>query len=208
MSGPVDDPPPVARGPVEDRRHSLFHRHHDEDEQPAAWCPQCGGEFRAGTTWCDDCGVPLSTEKAREPDPETETAAAVEARRDVVEYDLSDWSQEQARELNDQLAIDHVPHQWTMRTLRIAGEFEARADALIDAIDGLDDVPDDVQYEFQDWTPQQCEQLVTRLVELGIACVWDGYLLGIGAADEAAVDAEVLTIDPDFPITPTDEGEA
>jgi hypothetical protein len=189
---------------VEDRRHSLFHRRHDEDEA-GAWCPQCGGEFRAGTTWCDDCGVPLSTEKARDTETEDVAVATTSDRHDVVEYDLADWSHEQVTELNNQLAIDYVPHEWRLQVLFVPGEFEARADALIDAIDELDEVADDVQYEFQEWTPEQCQQLVDRLLELGVACLWDGYLLSVGEADEATVDAEVLKIDPSFPVTPAEE---
>jgi hypothetical protein len=150
--------------------------------------------------------VPLTTELAAEPKPEPDVETVVE-RRDVVEYDLSEWSQEQVDELSSQLAIGHVAHEWSRGHLHVPGAHEAAVDDLVDAIDELDDVPDDVQYEFQEWTPQQCEQLVTRLVELGIACVWDGYLLGIGAADEAAVDAEVLKIDPTFPVTDTAEEE-
>jgi hypothetical protein len=204
VSGPVDDPPPVSRGPVEDRRHSFFHRHND-DEQPAAWCPQCGGEFRAGTTWCDDCGVPLSTQP---PEPEPGAEPEVEAtseRHDVVEYDLSDWRDDQVSALVEQLELEHITHEWKGSHLKVPGASEANVDGLIDLFDELPDeaAPDDVQYEFQEWTPEQCQQLVEQLLALDIACVWDGYLLSIAAADEATVDAEVLKIDPTFPMTPT-----
>jgi hypothetical protein len=195
---------------VERRGHGLFHRRHDEDE-PGAWCPTCGGEFRAGTTWCDDCGVPLSSERPVEGVEEVEAPddAVVSDRHDVVEYDLAAWSDEQVAELEEQLAVGRVPHEWEDRHLRVPGAQEAAVDELVDAIEDLDEVADDVQYEFEEWTPEQCQQLVDRLLELGVACRWDGYLLGVADADEATVDAEVLKIDPTFPVTVTDaEGEA
>jgi hypothetical protein len=126
-------------------------------------------------------------------------------RHDIVEYDLAGWTDEQLRELESQLGVARIPHEWANRHLEVPGDHEAAVDDLVDAIDGLTQVADDVQYEFQDWTPEQCQQLVDRLLELDIACRWDGYLLGVGTVDEAVVDAEVLKIDPSFPIDGSDE---
>jgi hypothetical protein len=208
MSGPVDGAaPPSSGGPVERRGHGFFHRHHDEDDA-GAWCPQCGGEFRAGATWCDDCGVPLSLDRPQADRTSDEVIAS--DRHDVVEYDLSDWRPEQVSALVEQLEIEHMTHEWVGHRLKVPGAHEAKVDELVDLFDALpDEAPaDDVQYEFQDWTPQQCQQLVDRLLELDIACLWDGYLLSVGEADEATVDAEVLKIDPTFPVNDTDgDGE-
>ncbi|MCU1487542.1 MAG: hypothetical protein JWN67_4288 [Actinomycetia bacterium] len=126
----------------------------------------------------------------------------VEERHDMVEYDLSDWRLEQGTALVEQLEIEHIPNQWVGRHLTVPGAHEAKVDELVDLFDALpDEAPaDDVEYVFEEWTPQQCQQLVDRLLELDIACTWDGYLLSVGEADEATVDAEVLKIDPSFPV--------
>jgi hypothetical protein len=144
--------------------------------------------------------VPLSSEAPVVPE-EPEPEVVVSDRHDVVEYDLGEWSDEQVTELEDQLVVGRVPHEWDDRQLRVPGAQEEAVDELVDAIEDLDEVADDVQYEFEEWTPEQCQQLVDRLLELGVACRWDGYLLGVADADEATVDAEVLRIDPSFPVT-------
>jgi len=133
--------------------------------------------------------------------PDDVVEAPVEERHDIVEYDLSDWRVEQGNALMEQLEIEHIPNQWVGRHLTVPGGHEAKVDELIDLFDdAFSRGPDDVEYEFPDWTPQQRQQLVDRLLALEVGCTWDGNLLAIAAADEATVDAEVVKIDPTFPV--------
>ena len=136
-----------------------------------------------------------------------DVAAPVEAdeRHDVVEYDLQSWTGEQVHAINEQLELAHVPHEWHHGALHVPGRDEAFVDELVDTIDEMRPIEGEVvEYELPDWTPEQRNQLAERLVALEVNCRWDGYLLSIGEADEARVDAEVTAIDPSFSTEPVE----
>lgn len=179
MEGPIDNPIPVSPlGPLGEGA-----------DVPGGWCTECGAEYRIGFTRCADCDADLSH------DP----PSMVESRHDIVEYDLANWVSEQYTELNEQLDLSRIVYRWRGTTLEVPGAHEAAVDELIDAIDELPTVEPDVEYEFGDWTPAQCDDLISRVHEAGIPCTWDGLTLAVAESDEAAVDALVLEVDPTFP---------
>ena len=195
MSGPIEGAPPPSRGPVERGGGHWWQRHADE-EAAGRFCPRCAGEFLPEIEACPDCGVALVASLPEEPETPMRSD-----RHDIVEYDLAAWSNEQRDELVEQLGIEHIVHEWSGSNLQIPGAAEAKVDELIDAIDELVNIPDDVEYEFAEWTSEQRDELVARLQARDLVFRWDGLTLGISAADEAVVDGVVLEIDPTFPIT-------
>jgi len=100
----------------------------DVDGDPiGGWCPSCGGEFVIGIQNCPDCGVALSHEPppAAALDPEGEAPRST--RHDIVEYDLSDWTPPQFREIERQLEISRIVHEWERMVLRVPGAHGSRS---------------------------------------------------------------------------------
>lgn len=168
------------------------------------WCPSCGSSFVPGITECPDCGVALGPEP---PGP------AERERHDVVEYDLSDWTEPKARELMSQLNLSNITFAWTGKTLHVPGAHEAEVDEFVDVLDDANDAdlvddgryelaeePDVVEYEFPEWTVEQRNELTDRLRAMDIEVTWNGAVLSVWGEDESAVDSVVLRVDPDFPV--------
>ena len=172
-------------------------RHDDEDERAGGWCPSCGDEFRVGVMACPDCGIELTHDRG----------AVRSERHDVVEYDLSEWDDEQRFEITRQLDLLRIAHEWHLGELRVPGGHEAEIDEMIDALDGFDRDAPAVEYELPEWTIEQCDELVRRLQEAGLSFDWDGCVLGVAPQDETTADAIVRAIDPTFPTQAGDEAQ-
>jgi len=177
VQGPIDDPIPVSpTGPLGGSRRRWWQR----------WTQRV----------LEDEPVPDGA------DPE----ATSSDRHDVVTYDLADWTPEQRMEVDEQLGLSEVPHEWVGGHLHVPGAHEALVDELVDVIDDADELAFpgrtevEVEYEFGEWTPQQRDDLVAQLQAAEVPFGWDGVNLGVRAADEATVDDVVAAIDPDFPL--------
>src|SRR5688500_14805319 len=105
------------------KRHAGF----VTNDEPTAWCPNCGAEFRAGFAVCTDCGVAVVDTKPPEPD---HTEATVE---------VGGWDEEQREGMELRLVTAGVPHRWEGELLVIPHASVPEVRQMIDAVERVGD---------------------------------------------------------------------
>jgi hypothetical protein len=94
------------------------------------WCPVCGDEFRSGFSMCPDCHIALVDEpKRRHPGADD---------RGRLLYDLSDWDEEQRKDLAFVLTVKDIPAAWDGAALVVPERYRGYVD---EAVDDLTDSP-------------------------------------------------------------------
>lgn len=111
------------------------------------WCPKCGDEFRDGFRRCNYCNAelvavrPPSVEVMAEPDP-------VPTDHVLLEYDLSDWSDDRREGLNLQLRLAAIPAEWEDGSVLVVGRvWQDEVDDLVDFVDR--EANDDRQHDLR-----------------------------------------------------------
>ena len=133
-----------------------------------------------------------------------------------VVYDLSSWNFDQQADVAADLAEAGIPHVWDGTDLMVPQEIEARADAVIDALeqrfgityddsnDGSDgddlpsmptasriDLTDGeacTEYDLADWSALDRTTLTHTLTRQGRPFRWEGEVLLVHTADEELVE--------------------
>ena len=133
-----------------------------------------------------------------------------------VVYDLSSWNFDQQADVAADLAEAGIPHVWDGTDLMVPQEIEARADAVIDALeqrfgityddsnDGSDgdDLPSTptatridltdgeacTEYDLADWSALDRTTLTHTLTRQGRPFRWEGEVLLVHTADEELVE--------------------
>lgn len=121
-------------------------------------------------------------------DPDTES----------VRYDLSEWSINQRANVASVLADAAVSHSWEGDELIIPVEDEDRVDAILDEIENQSSATDSTQaldsdeqlteYELDDWSPTERNELSQMLTEFNVTYRWEGDVLLVPTSSEDEVD--------------------
>jgi hypothetical protein len=121
-------------------------------------------------------------------DPETDDPEELE-----LEYNLDEWSALEHGAVTERLVEAGVPHRWDGTKLYVAGSDEAAVEAVLDAVEGvnepLDPDRDQVAYELSEWDDDQIAALVEALDAEGIQFAWEDDELFVYADDEQMLDA-------------------
>ncbi len=120
-------------------------------------------------------------------DPETES----------VRYDLSEWSINQRAEIAAMLADATISHTWDGDELLIPVDDEAQVDAILDEIETptagresptLQGDEQLTEYELDEWSQLERENLSQMLNEFNVAFRWEGDVLLVPTTSEDEVD--------------------
>lgn len=104
------------------------------------WCPSCGDEFRDGFTRCSDCDVALVAHRPTPtPEPDTPQAPARSADHELLEVDLSDWSEDLRAGLDLRLRSAQIPASWEPNGVLVVGQaWREDLDVMLDVVDDED----------------------------------------------------------------------
>lgn len=121
-------------------------------------------------------------------DPDTES----------VRYDLSEWSINQRAEIAATLADVTISHTWDGDELLVPVDDEDRVDAILDEIEmtnsdsgtspTLQAGEQLTEYELDEWSPSEREELSQMLNELNVVYRWEGDVLLVPTTSEDEVD--------------------
>jgi hypothetical protein len=128
----------------------------------------------------------MSEWNPRDPDVET------------VRYDLAEWSINQRADVAAALAEAAIVHSWDADELMIPPEFEKRVDSILDEIEMSTSTSDSVrtlgadeqltEYELDEWSPSERNELSEMLTEFNVAYRWEGDVLLVPTTSEDEVD--------------------
>lgn len=121
-------------------------------------------------------------------DPDTES----------VRYDLSEWTINQRANVASVLADAAVPHTWDGDELIVPVDDEDQVDAILDEIESQSAATDSTQsldadeqlteYELDDWSAAERNELSQMLTEFNVAYRWEGDVLLVPTSSEDEVD--------------------
>jgi hypothetical protein len=74
------------------------------------WCPACRCEYRPGYTECPDCLVALVAQL------QPRSTSRPRTDHEQIEYDFSDWTQEERDALTFFLKGAEIPYGWELET--------------------------------------------------------------------------------------------
>ncbi len=121
-------------------------------------------------------------------DPDTES----------VRYDLSEWSINQRAEIAAMLADATISHTWDGDELLVPVDDEVRVDAFLDEVEAqnsdggssptLNAGEQLTEYELDEWSPTEREELSQMLNEFSVAYRWEGDVLLVPTTSEDEVD--------------------
>jgi len=170
-------------------------------------CPLCQAEFLEFKNTCTHCGVALV-------DPTEDVDVRLLEDDEQVVYDLSAWPIDAQTETSMVFAESSLPHQWDGTDLIVPAVHEESADRLLERIedqfglvsdeeldrlaeaeaelrdpDSVDDTSGgETEYDLIGWDTPRRAELVSRLVELGIAHRWEDDMLVVPTPREDEVD--------------------
>jgi hypothetical protein len=169
-------------------------------------CPVCGADYLDWADTCTVCGVALVA-PSEAPDP-----LRLPEDQQVV-YELGEWPLGLQATAAQALAESGIPHGWSATDLVVHLDHEATVDAMLEAIEGeaghepaeveaagqgadSSSGPDDagpaeaLEYELDEWSPEDRAELSRQLAEGGIPYRWEeDDLLVVAASDEELVEA-------------------
>lgn len=115
-----------------------------------------------------------------------------------VRYDLSEWSINGRADVAAALAGAAIAHSWDDDELMIPEEFEERVDVILDEIEAASSNDDLVptladgerltEYELDEWSSIERDELSEMLTEFNIAYRWEGDVLLVPTTAEDEVD--------------------
>lgn len=115
-----------------------------------------------------------------------------------VRYDLSEWSINQRADVAEALAEAEITHSWDGDELMIPVEIEERVDAILDEIETAASTEGSVrmleagerltEYELDEWSTAERDELSEMLTEFNIAYRWEGDVLLVPTTAEDEVD--------------------
>ncbi len=111
------------------------------------WCSRCGDEFRPGFTMCADCAVELVAERPTQSD-HAPTGPFRPAAWDhaMLEYDFSDWTDEQRAGLDMHLQAANIASEWEEGGILVVPRARrVDVDDFVDLIEGGFDVDTDAE---------------------------------------------------------------
>lgn len=121
-------------------------------------------------------------------DPDTES----------VRYDLSEWSINQRADIAAMLADASISHTWDAEELLVPVEDEVRVDSMLDEIEtpssdagsstALSADEQLTEYELDEWSPVEREELSQMLNEFNVVYRWEGDVLLVPTTSEDEVD--------------------
>lgn len=116
----------------------------------------------------------------------------------IVRYDLSDWSINQRADVAEALAEAEIVHSWDADELLVAPDVEGRVDTILDDLEAaslqgkspatLGNGERLTEYELDEWSDVERDELSAMLAELDIAFRWESDVLLVSTADEDEVD--------------------
>jgi hypothetical protein len=173
-------------------------------------CPVCGADYLDWAGTCTVCGVALVA-PSEAPDP-----LRLPEDQQVV-YEMGEWPLGLQATAAQALAESGIPHGWNGTDLVVHLDHETTVDAMLEAIEdgaglapadvelvaavekGADDSPatelepgpvEALEYELDEWSAEDREELSRRLAEGGIPYRWEEEdLLVVAASDEELVEA-------------------
>lgn len=107
--------------------------------QGGLWCPECGAEYRSGYAECGDCRVPLGDEP-----PQPKFRSESDGDHEQVEYDLSQWTDEQRAALTLLLVGRDLPHGWSGSHLIGPRARVAEFDEVVDEIGSAPSINEEI----------------------------------------------------------------
>ena len=121
-------------------------------------------------------------------DPDTES----------VRYDLSEWSISQRANVAAMLADATISHSWDGDELIVPAEDEDRVDPILDEIETTTSPGDSgrtlqageqlTEYELDEWSPTERDELSQMLNESNVVYRWEGDVLLVPTTSEDEVD--------------------
>ena len=116
----------------------------------------------------------------------------------TVHYDLSEWSINQRADVAAALADAEIVHSWDVDELLVAVAVEDRVDAILDDIEAASSQGKSpstlssgerlTEYELDEWSEIERNELSEMLTELDIAFRWEADVLLVSTSDEDEVD--------------------
>ena len=100
------------------------------------WCPQCGDEFRDGFVRCSYCAQDLVAIRPAPAVPAPRTDPEQHEDHVLLEYDLSDWTEDERHALDLRLRMSAIPAGWEDGDGLVVGRaWQAEVDELVEAVD-------------------------------------------------------------------------
>jgi len=100
------------------------------------WCPECGDEFRDGFRRCTYCDAELVALRPTIVKAAAQPESLVRTDHVLLEYDLSDWSEDHRQGLSLQLRLAEIPAEWEDgRVLLVGRAWQDAVDELVDFVD-------------------------------------------------------------------------
>jgi hypothetical protein len=134
-------------------------------------------------------------------------------------YDLSSWTTDQQSELTASLARADIPHAWVESELVVPAELEKDLDLLFDRLEkelgigttavsgGVDDDDDITEYELDEYTIAERQELTELLVLNRITHRWKEHTLIVPTPAEDIVDGLLDDFDSGEVVFEDDEGD-
>jgi hypothetical protein len=174
------------------------------------FCPGCGAEATAGSSFCATCGAGLvnrGVAHSNNPNNQADTGKGLDEEGNDsiipdVTWDFSDWDDAIQGDLGAALLRNKIPHRWEGTTLSTEPDYEDRVDAILDEFCGLPDqhLPaaeieseeedgGEVTWETPGWNSADRGNFASTLMTADIPHYWDGTTLVSDAQYENRIDS-------------------